>query len=78
VVSYSKGHGGDHYFVDAGVLILTADVVDWIPRGKPAGVEDFVFPRLAREGRLLAFSCEERFYDIGTPERLAAFERSRT
>ena len=76
VISYSKGHGGDHYHVDAGVLILMKEVVDWIAPGQPAASEECIYPRLAREGRLLAFSSAAPFYDIGTPDRLASFERS--
>ena len=76
VTSYSKGKGGDHLYIDAGVLILTKSVLDFIPKGRYAGLEEYVFPRLAEEGRLLAFESPTRFYDIGTRERLALFERS--
>jgi NDP-sugar pyrophosphorylase family protein len=75
VTSYEKGHGGDHDHIDAGVLVLTREIVSWLPAGEPSSLETEVYPRLAREGRLLAFRAKERFYDIGTPERLAAFER---
>lgn len=78
VASYQKGAGGEHSHLDAGVLILTREVVDFLPKGQPAMLEEFVYPRLAREGRLLAFPAPAKFYDIGTPERLAVFERSIT
>src|SRR5205814_7911061 len=65
VVSYCKGRGGDYYHVDAGVLILTREVVDLIPSGRPANLEDFVYPQLAEQGRMMAFSSPNRFYDIG-------------
>jgi NDP-sugar pyrophosphorylase family protein len=76
VISYHKGRGADHYHIDAGVLILSAEVCDLIPSGEAANLEEFVYPKLASEGRMLAFSSPTRFYDIGTPERLANFERS--
>ncbi|HEY9871582.1 MAG TPA: sugar phosphate nucleotidyltransferase [Candidatus Obscuribacterales bacterium] len=78
VSSYQKGAGGEHTHLDAGVLILTKEVVDFLPKGQPAMLEEYVYPRLAREGRLLAFPAPAKFYDIGTPERLAVFERSIT
>ena len=76
VVSYSKGAGGDHSYLDAGVLIFTRSMVVFIPQGVHAMLEDCVYPRMAREGRLIASATRAKFYDIGTSERLAVFERS--
>lgn len=78
VVSYAKGRGGDHDHVDAGVLVLSREVVEWLPEDGPSALEELVYPRLAREGRLIAFRSATRFYDIGTAERLSAFERTIT
>lgn len=75
VVSYSKGRGQDHHYIDAGVLILNRAVTEWLPTGQ-SSLEELVYPRLANEGRLVAFLSPVRFYDIGTPERLSVFERS--
>lgn len=75
VVSYQKGRGGDHDHIDAGVLVLSKGVVNWLCAGEPSSLEQVVYARLANEGRLLAFRAKEKFYDIGTPERLAKFER---
>jgi len=75
VISYAKAHGGDHDHVDAGVLVLTREVTAWIPQGRPAALEECVYPRLASEGRLVAYRSPAKFYDIGTPDRLAQFER---
>jgi NDP-sugar pyrophosphorylase family protein len=33
-----------------------------------------LWPRLIQDGRLAAFKVNERFYDIGTVERLKEFE----
>lgn len=74
VESYAKGHGGNHDYVDAGALVLGREVIDWLPAGISA-LEELVYPRLACEGRLAAFKSASKFYDIGTPERLAVFER---
>lgn len=76
IVSYKKGHGGDHLYIDAGILILSKEVLEMIPLNQPSGLEDHVFPKLAEQGRLLAFDSPKRFYDIGIPERLSLFERS--
>lgn len=78
VVSYEKGRGGDYNHVDAGVLILSRSVIGWLPEDRSSALEEELFPRLAAEGRLLAFRSTAKFYDIGTPERLAAFERKLT
>ncbi len=78
VVSYNKGAGGDHTFLDAGVLVFTKSITIFIPRGVNAMLEDCVYPRMAHEGRLIASRTRSKFYDIGTAERLNVFERSLT
>lgn len=76
VVSYAKGAGGDHDYIDAGVLVLNKEAVACLPEIGPSALERDLFPLLASKGRMLAFVTEAKVYDIGTPERLSAFERS--
>jgi NDP-sugar pyrophosphorylase family protein len=61
-------------YVEAGVLALRRSVVDLIPEGRPASLEKEVFPHLIRRKQLAALVTAQRFYDIGTPERLALIE----
>lgn len=41
---------------------------------RPVSLEETIWPRAIAEGALRAFPAPERPWDIGTPERLAAFE----
>ena len=41
----------------------------------PVSLEEAIWPRAIAEGGIRAFPAAERPWDIGTPERLAAFER---
>jgi len=60
--------------VEAGVLAFRREVVNLIPPGRKVSLEEEIFPQLIERGRLLGYATPQRFYDIGTPERLAAFE----
>ncbi len=75
VLDYEKDSPKHPPFVDAGVLALRAGLADWIPAEAPVvSLEREVFPALIRNGRMRAFVTEQRFYDIGTPERLKVIE----
>ncbi len=72
VTKYVKDEPNDPdlRYVEAGVLALTSKLIDEIPVGK-VSLEQEIFPRLIADRRLLGFVTSQRFYDIGTPERLA-------
>jgi NDP-sugar pyrophosphorylase family protein len=76
VLRYDKRAAGDSQlqYVEAGVLALRRSVLDLIPPGRPVSLEEEVFPVLIARRRLLGFSTEQRFYDMGTPDRLRAIE----
>jgi NDP-sugar pyrophosphorylase family protein len=61
-------------YVDAGVLALRCSVVDLIPLGQVCSLEQDIFPQLIGRRVLKGYPTRQRFYDIGTPERLAVFE----
>jgi NDP-sugar pyrophosphorylase family protein len=61
-------------YIDAGVLALHRTVLDLIPREGTASLEEGIFPALIEQRRLFAHSTSQRFYDMGTPERLRAIE----
>ena len=59
----------DLQFVEAGVLGLTKTLIEQIPGGK-VSLEEEIFPTVIAEHQMMGFVTKERFYDIGTPERL--------
>jgi NDP-sugar pyrophosphorylase family protein len=60
--------------VEAGVLAFRREVVDLIPEGV-VSLEQQVFPALIARSALIGLETRERFYDIGTPERLRVIEQ---
>jgi NDP-sugar pyrophosphorylase family protein len=74
VIAVQKGAGLAQGFtaVDAGVYWLTREVIAQGPEGR-FDLESY-WPELLRAQKLGAFPTSERFFDIGTPERLQQFE----
>jgi NDP-sugar pyrophosphorylase family protein len=77
VIRYDKRNpGGDHLsYVEAGVLAFRASVLNLIPAGRAVSLENEIFPQLITEGKLIGYITSQRFYDIGTPDRLKALEQ---
>jgi len=75
VLEYRKHADRGGGYVDAGVQVFNKAILDMIPAGQVVSLEREVFPRLIAARRLGAYATSTRYYDIGTPERLAAFER---
>ena len=73
VLRYEKDGEGLAY-VEAGVLAFRRSVIQEIPLGKVFSLETQVFPQLIARRALLGYPTRTRFYDIGTPDRLQAFE----
>lgn len=69
VAKYKRDAGFKH--IDAGVYLLERSVVE----NGPGGIFDLgnYWQRLAPTGKVGAFTTTERFFDIGTPERLQFF-----
>jgi mannose-1-phosphate guanylyltransferase len=61
-------------YIEAGVLAFRRAVLEVIPREGPVSLERQVFPLLIERHQLLGMPTSQRFYDIGTPERLKAIE----
>ena len=75
VVRYEKGQTDpafDH--IDYGAMALRRDLIAALPLGEPRGL-DTIQADLARRHRLLACVADERFFEIGSPEGLAALDR---
>jgi mannose-1-phosphate guanylyltransferase len=60
--------------VDAGVSLFRSDLLALLPPGA-SSLEETVYPHLIGTGQLRAWRTNERFYDMGTPERLEIIGR---
>jgi NDP-sugar pyrophosphorylase family protein len=77
VLRYDKtGQSEDLQYVEAGVLAFRRDVLSLIPSGRPVSLENEIFPELIAKRNMLSFKSAQRFFDIGTPERLRLFEQT--
>jgi NDP-sugar pyrophosphorylase family protein len=74
VSRYEKDSPDRLSFVEAGVLAFRRSVVDWMPEAAVVSLEKEIFPKLIEAKQLAALVTTERFYDIGTPDRLKAIE----
>lgn len=74
VLEYKKDAGPEQGFdkIDSGVYVVSRKLVENGPDGKFMLAD--LWPRLIRDGKLGAIDVRERFYDIGTIERLKEFE----
>jgi len=76
VTRYDKTAAADPAleYVEAGVSCFRREVLDLLPPAVPVSFEQCVFQRLIARRQLAALPTSQRFYDIGTPERLQAIE----
>jgi NDP-sugar pyrophosphorylase family protein len=58
--------------VHAGARLLTREVVEAIPEGV-VSIEEAVYKPLIARRQLRPYITSQRFFDIGTPERLMEF-----
>lgn len=74
VKEYCKDAGLERGFdrIDSGIYFLKKRLLEGHPSERFALAD--LWPPLIAQGRLGAFEVKERFYDIGTPERLKEFE----
>ena len=76
VTRYAKDVEGDSKlaYVDAGILGFRRNIVELIPTAGAVSLEREIFPTLIARRELIALTTTQRFYDIGTPERLRVIE----
>lgn len=74
VTRYEKDSPDQLSYVEAGVLAFRREVVDLIAPEGAVSLEKEIFPRLISRHELAALVTTQRFYDIGTPERLKVIE----
>ena len=60
--------------VDAGAYGLRRETIEQLPPGRSA-LEQGLFPQLAAGEALAAFDVPQRFYEIGTMQRIVRAER---
>ncbi len=76
VVNYNKKTQDEKMdYVDAGVLTFKKSILNFIPQNKKVSLEEDVFPKLIKMKELYSFKSKNRFYDIGTMQRLKVFEK---
>jgi mannose-1-phosphate guanylyltransferase len=74
VARYAKNQlDFDLQYVEAGVLCFRREVFESLPAGKVISLEQELYPKLIAERELRAFVTMQRFFDIGTPQRLEGF-----
>lgn len=73
VMEYQKEGGPGYTEVDAGVYLLSRKTI----LAGPSGTFDIgqLWPPVIARKKLAAFTVWDRFFDIGTPERLKTFEK---
>jgi mannose-1-phosphate guanylyltransferase len=76
VVRYEKDAAGTSGLthVDAGVVAIRRSALSLCKGRKEFSLEDELYTELIARRRLLAYETRQRFYDIGTPERLKVIE----
>jgi NDP-sugar pyrophosphorylase family protein len=75
VLRYAKEtEDPDLQFVEAGVLCFRRSVVNRIPAETKISLEEDIYPQMIEENALAGFVTQQRFYDIGTTDRLRKFK----
>lgn len=74
VVRYNKRQTAtDLNYVEAGALCFRKKTFLGLPPSQTVSLEEQIYPRLIEEHRMRAFITRQRFFDIGTQERLNEF-----
>lgn len=75
IIALSTGTRGEELtHADSGVRLVRKEFADYFPPEEVFSLEDDLYPRLNDSGKLLSWPVKERYYDIGTPERVRIFE----
>jgi len=75
VTAYDKTDSEQMTHVEAGVLVFKREVIAELTADRKFSLEMEKFPQLITQNRLSGFVTQQRFYDIGTPARLAEFKQ---
>lgn len=75
VLSYDKRKEGGANCVDSGVQVYKKDIFELFPQKKKISLEEEIFPILIQKEEMTAYLTNQKFYDIGTHERLKNFNQ---
>lgn len=76
VVKYDKfNFDKSMKYVDAGVMLLKKKVLEFIPENRKVSLENHLFKKLIKLRELATIKTNQRFYDIGTFERLEEIKK---
>ncbi len=74
ITDYCKKTRDEHMqHVDAGVGLFEKKVLNLINDQEKFSFENDIYPLLIKDKQLKAYPTQQRFYDIGTPQRLKEF-----
>lgn len=59
--------------INAGLSLLSLEMIHGLPAGKPLSMERDVFPDLTQSGDVVGLCMDRPFFDIGTPESYKEF-----
>jgi NDP-sugar pyrophosphorylase family protein len=74
VTGFSKRSPKGMHYVNAGLAVAKKSLFESLPPEVPSSLEEGLYPALIRRRKMAALVTRRRYYDIGTPERLGAFE----
>lgn len=75
VTAYSKKDCSGMTHVDAGAIVLSKSILQFISPGRKCSLEEDIYPVLIGNRRMRAWPTSEVFIDIGTPEGLESLAR---
>jgi NDP-sugar pyrophosphorylase family protein len=75
ILKYQKNTEDDSLnYVESGISVFNKSICELIPANKKTSLEEEIFPKLIDNKKLKAYITTQRFYDIGTPDRLKTIE----
>ncbi len=74
VTIYDKTNpDGKLNYIDAGLSILSKEILNQIPSDRPSPLEE-LYQKIIAKGEMLAYKVNQRFYEIGSLQGLKEFE----
>jgi NDP-sugar pyrophosphorylase family protein len=74
VTAYRKRDPEGLSHIDAGVMVLKKGILAGCVTGQKCSLEEEIYPNLIARGEMRAWVTREPFYDMGSPQGLAALE----
>ena len=81
ITGFYRAKAGEPYenLACAAVWVVRPELMDLVPADRPSDFGKDIFPAAVAAGRkLMAYRTKEEVVDVGTPERVQAFERRRS